>query len=130
MKPLGKCSVQLLTALSPMLQSVKSGYYSLPPYSSTSYFIQLGVQVESVQNSFIYYPVRLLPHKRKESFKSVLYSFQFGLCCIKKKFLYIFKMSMPFFSLSGIEASFTQQPFIHSFIQNIYNECLLSVEYY
>lgn len=126
MKPLGKCSVQLLTALSPMLQSVKSGYYSLPPYSSTSHFIQLRVQVESLQNSFIYYPVRLLLHKRKESFKSVLYSFQFGL----KKFLYIFKMSMPFFSLSGIEASFTQQPFIHSFIQNIYNECLLSVEYY
>lgn len=130
MKPLGKCSVQLFTALSPVLQSVKSGYYSLPPYSSSSYFIQLGVQVESVQNSFIYYPVRLLLHKRKESFKSVLYSFQFGLCCIKKKFLYIFKMPMPFFSLSGIEASFTQQPFIHSFIQNIYYECLLIVEYY
>lgn len=52
------------------------------------------------------------------------------VCYIKKKFPYVFKMQMPFFSLSGIEAGFTQQRFIYSFVRQMSNECLLSMGHY
>lgn len=86
----GRMYRSLLIALSPVLQLVlevlvKSGDYSHVPYTSTSHLSQLRVQVESIQDSSIYYSVRLLLHTKKASSKSVLYSFQFRLCCSKKK---------------------------------------------